>query len=118
MSTLYERIVAQTTRLGISGTELGELLGLKKSPLTDWKNQKSKPTLDQLIRMCEIFATSSDYLLFGQTNNLTSDEQELLNTYNQLDRRGQHRVHTIIYEELDRIDTTKKTKSESEIKRA
>lgn len=118
MSTLYERIVDQTTKLGLSGTELGELLGLKKSPLTDWKNQKSKPTLDQLAKMCEIFATSSDYLLFGHSNSLSPDQQELINTYDQLDRRGQHRVHTVIYEELDRMETAKNTKKETDVKRA
>lgn len=105
MPSLYERIIEQTERLGITGKQLGEMLGLKKSPLTDWKNHKSNPTLEQLAKMCDIFAISSDYLLFGATSNLSSDQQELINTYEKLDRRGQHRVHTIIYEELDRIES-------------
>ena len=104
MSGLYERIVAQTELLGLTGKELGEMLGLKKSPLTDWKNKKSNPTLDQLVKMCEIFATSSDYLLYGEMGSLSADQQELIDTYKKLDRRGQHRVPTVIYEELDRID--------------
>lgn len=65
MSSLYTRILEQTERLGITGKQLGALLGLKKSPLTDWKNQKSTPTLSQFERMCEIFATSPNYLLYG-----------------------------------------------------
>lgn len=104
MSGLYERIATQTEILGLTGKELGEMLGLKKSPLTDWKNKKSNPTLDQLVKMCEIFATSSDYLLYGKTGDLSADQQELIDTYKKLDRRGQHRVHTVIYEEIDRID--------------
>lgn len=107
MSDLYERILEQTKRLGINGKQLGELLGLKKSPLTDWKNHKSNPTLDQLSMMCEIFAISADYLLFGTVGNLSADQQELINTYEKLDRRGQHRVHTIIYEEMDRVKNAK-----------
>lgn len=103
MSDIYNRIVEQSDKLGISGTQLGDMLGLKKSPMTDWKNKKSSPTLDQVIKMCDIFATSADYLLFGYENNLTANQLELLRTYNSLDSRGQHRVHTIIYEELDRI---------------
>lgn len=106
MPDLYGRILEQTERLGITGKELGELLGLKKSPLTDWKNHKSNPTLEQLAKMCEIFAISSDYLLFGVANILSPDHQELIDTYDKLDRRGQHRVHTIIYEEIDRINGT------------
>ena len=104
MSSLYDRIVIQTERLGINGKELGELLGLKKSPLTDGKNKKSNPTLEQLIKMCDIFAISSDYLLFGQVNRLSPDQKELIDTYDKLDRRGQHRVHTVIYEEIDRME--------------
>ncbi|MCM1057698.1 MAG: hypothetical protein NC517_08835 [Firmicutes bacterium] len=103
MNDIYNRIVEQTEKLGINGTQLGDMLGLKKSPMTDWKNHKSNPTLEQLIRMCEIFAISADYLLFGYESNLTAGQLELLRTYSSLDSRGQHRVHTIIYEELDRI---------------
>lgn len=103
MSDIYNRILEESEKLGINGTQLGNMLGLKKSPMTDWKNKKSNPTLEQLIKMCEIFATSADYLLFGYENNLTASQLELLRTYNSLDSRGQHRVHTIIYEELDRM---------------
>ena len=39
---------------------------------------------------------------------LSVDQEELISTYSQLDRRGQHRVHTIIYEELDRMEQAKK----------
>ena len=39
---------------------------------------------------------------------LSNDEKELLTTYNKLDRRGQHRVHTIIYEEMDRMNGTQR----------
>ena len=115
MPELYERILEQTERLGITGKQLGEMLGLKKSPLTDWKNKKSCPTLEQLIRMCEIFALSSDYLLFGTVEGLSSDQQELVQTYAKLDRRGQHRVHTIIYEELDRIERTPKASASKSV---
>lgn len=103
MSGLYERILEQTEQLGITGKQLGNLLGLKKSPLTDWKNKKSSPTLEQLIKMCDIFATSADYLLYGKTDALSKDQQELIETYENLDRRGRHKIHSVIYEEMDRV---------------
>ncbi len=193
MDDLYKRITQLTFQHNLNGKELGKLLGLRKSPLTDWKNKKSSPTLEQIILMCKIFSVSSDYLLFGKetflsfeesnaeeitpkmrfnqilnnymssrnisnykiskdtgisdslisywrsgkrkptldnlitlsdylgvsidflvkgTNspsslldtNLTSDEIEFLQNYKKLDSRGRHRVHTIIYEELDRME--------------
>ena len=65
MST-YERINFLCKENHITGKEIGEKLGLKKSPLTDWKNNKSKPTIDQIKTICEIFAVSADYILFGK----------------------------------------------------
>lgn len=78
MSDIHERIIAQTERLGISGKVLGQKLGLKKTPLTDWKNKKSCPTLEQVIMMCEIFSVSSDYLIFGKSSLPSADENKLL----------------------------------------
>lgn len=87
-----------------NGVQLGFMLGLKKSPLTDWKNNKSKPTLEQIVNICRIFSVSSDYILFGKKdyNEFTEDELELLENYRNLDSKGKHKLHTIIYEELDR----------------
>lgn len=79
---IYERIHMLCQKKGITGIKLGEMLGLKKSPLTDWKNGKAKPTIEQIVKMCEIFATTTDFLLLGnQTKKLRRDEQELLNAY-------------------------------------
>lgn len=100
---LYNRIIKLTKEHNMSGKELGNLLGLKKSPLTDWKNRKSTPTLEQLIKICEIFAISSDYLLFGKVQEQSNDETELLENYRLLDSRGKHKLHTTIYEEIDRV---------------
>lgn len=90
MIGLYERILEETERIGITGKQLGELLGLKKSPLTDWKNRKSNPTLEQLSKMCEIFATSSDYLLFGE-EALNQPIDERFSYLNADERDQEHR---------------------------
>ena len=80
MST-YERINFLCKENHITGKEIGEKLGLKKSPLTDWKNNKSKPTIDQIKTICEIFAVSADYILFGKLKNndgLTQEQREAI----------------------------------------
>jgi phage repressor protein C with HTH and peptisase S24 domain len=90
-----ERIKRLCAEHKISGVELGKILGLKKSPLTDWKNGQSKPTLEQISVMCDIFATSSDYILFGAKKEadknladelvpLSVDEKELLQAYRKI----------------------------------
>lgn len=94
---LYERINLLCKENGITGKELGEKLGLKKSPLTDWKNKKSKPTIDQIITICEIFAVSANYLLFGkEINNLTQEEQKIIDAYRQADPAEQNIIRKIL----------------------
>lgn len=74
----------------INGKQLGELLELKKSPLTDWKNGKAKPTVEQVKRMCEIFATTADYLILGkEEKQLTENESEMLHYFKKLPNREQ-----------------------------
>lgn len=77
MTDTIKRIEKLTKENGITGIELGKILGLKKSPLTDWKNGKSKPTLEQTKKICEIFGISADFLL-NTGKELTEEEEELL----------------------------------------
>lgn len=79
---MIERIIELCKINKINGTKLGELLGLKKSPITDWKNKKAKPTLEQIEKICEIFAMSADYIIFGKEGmELMPEERELLEAY-------------------------------------
>ena len=88
--TLYERIFEISKEKNINGKQLGEMLGLKKSPMTDWKNGKAQPTVEQIIKMCDIFATSADYLLFGkEKENLNDRENQLLKYFNLLSNEEQ-----------------------------
>lgn len=103
------RIIEFLNKNRVTGVEVGKLLGLSKSPLTDWKNGKSKPTLEQVAIICENFAVSADFILFGRKDgmsqahaNISCGETELIENYRKLDNRGKHKLHTIIYEELDR----------------
>ena len=108
---LYERINLLCKEKGITGKELGEKLGLKKSPLTDWKNKKSKPTVEQIIMMCEIFATSTDYLLLGRNiNDLTKEEEkEIIIAYKQAAPAIQEAVRKL-------LDVPEKNEKSSDLK--
>lgn len=86
MQNIIERIIEVTESKGVSGVELGKLLGLKKSPLTDWKNGQSRPTLIHLIIICENFGISADYILFGReySRDFTDWEVYLISSYRRL----------------------------------
>lgn len=94
MQNISKRVEQLTKEMGITGKELGNLLNLKKSPLTDWKNGKSKPTLEQLVKMCEIFGLSADDLL-GLKCDYTEDEKNLIKYYRTLDKNSQNAMLTL-----------------------
>lgn len=96
MHEIYNRIIQKAQEMGLTGNEIGKLLGLKKSPLTDWKNGKSFPTTEQIIKLCEIFAVSADYILFGSTNCLSNDENILITNFQKLSAVDKQEVLNII----------------------
>ena len=115
MSDLYMRISEECLKIGISSNELGRLLSLKKGPLTDWKNKKSKPTLDQLVKMCEIFAVSADYLLFGINHkNINTDDYLFLKKYIALSSYDKEEIQAIINFKLQHTSEDKTKLSFSE----
>lgn len=96
MHEIYARIMLKAQEMNLNGKEIGKLLGLKKSPLTDWKNGQSIPTTEQIIRLCDIFAVSADYLLFGNTNFLSDDENILITNYQKLSDADKQEILNIL----------------------
>ena len=110
--SIGERIATRRKELGITGRQIQEVTGISTGNLSGIEKGSSLPSATALIGLSKILKCSVDWILTGespilenQDEFMSSDGQrELLETYNQLDRRGRHRVHTIIYEELDRMN--------------
>lgn len=96
MLELYNRIIKETKRNNLDGSKIALLLGLKKSPLTDWKNGKSIPTTEQIIKLCDIFAVSADYLLFGNAKGLSDDENLLISQFQYLSDTDKKEILNLI----------------------
>ncbi len=110
-SDIGERIATRRKELGITGGQIKEKTGISTGNLSGIENGSSLPSATALISLSKILNCTTDWILKGEAPisehkdifSLSEDEKELLETYDKLDRRGQHRVHTVIYEELDRI---------------
>lgn len=112
---INERIFYLLKMQNRTAKELSEFIGIAQSSVSAWKNENSFPSSKYMVQISEFFSISINYLLTGENDNielyskseLTKDETELIHTYKQLDRRGQYRIHTVIYEEIDRLQLTK-----------
>lgn len=103
MREIIRKLLEYFKKNNIKGTEIAEILGLKKSPLTDWKNGHSKPTIEQLIIICEKLALSLDEL-----TGLKSSE--IQKAYDEADAGTQAAIRKLldIHEDQDKISLTSK----------
>lgn len=110
MKSIGERLAyVRKNILLMNQTEFSRLIGVSQGALSDIENNNRGLSMEAIIELIKYSKTNNLFSFFWiltgieeEPIGLSPDETELLNTYKRLDRRGQHRVHTIIYEELDR----------------
>lgn len=112
--TIGARIAQRRKSLGLTGAQIKELTGISTGNLSGIEKGSSLPSATALLELSKVLNCSVDWILTGNSPNsenttsplLSTYDIELLTTYHQLDLRGQHRVHMVIYEELDRMKTS------------
>lgn len=116
MKSIGERLAyVRSTILGMNQADFAKLLGVSQGALSAMENNKRGLPMEAIIKLM-IYSKSNNsvscsWILTGiedipTPNTLSLDEQELLSTYNSLDRRGKHSIHMAIYNELDRMKAT------------
>ena len=66
------------TRLGLSGVDLGRLLGVSTQTIYNWESEKSRPRADKLMRLFELRSTgkrSIRALLLATSNSVAAKEE-------------------------------------------
>lgn len=76
-------IKAARKKIGLSQTELAEMMGISRLNLVNWESDKYKPEFDLIPSLCRILGVSLDELFGVETNRieLSREESILLNTY-------------------------------------
>lgn len=82
---MFERIENLCKNHNTTITALCKEITGSSGNLPTWKKENFKN--DSISKICIKFNVSADYLIFGKENqnNLSPDQQELLDLYNQLD---------------------------------
>lgn len=117
-----KRIKSRRKELHITQTQIQEESSISTGNLSCIENGKYLPSTAALLELSKILNCSIDWILTGESSisknqSLLSDDLvELVDTYNKLDRRGKHRIHTIIYEELDRMELQQENEKEEIIR--
>lgn len=61
--TIGKRIKELRTTENLSQKELGSILSLSQDTISLWENDKSLPSIADIIKMTKIFKVTSDYIL-------------------------------------------------------
>lgn len=93
---------------GLKQADLCDAIGISSSTMTNWKNRGTDPPAKHIIPICEFLNISPYILLTGEeksspTVELTADERELLDIYNNLSPKSQGQVkeRAIVLAELE-----------------
>ena len=70
----------------LSNSEFAEKIGIPKSSVTHLLSERNNPSLDIIIKISEAFENiSTDYLIFGQENQVKQTIQHSNTLFNELD---------------------------------
>ena len=63
MIGLSERLKELRVEKNLTQSELGQLLSVSQDTVSLWEKGKSTPTVEYILKLCQIFHVSADYLL-------------------------------------------------------
>ncbi|MDY4676990.1 MAG: helix-turn-helix transcriptional regulator [Candidatus Borkfalkiaceae bacterium] len=63
MITFGKRLRELRTERKLSQQELAKIIGTNNSSICDWERGRSEPGLEALVKLCQFFDVSSDYLI-------------------------------------------------------
>lgn len=78
-----ENLIWYRKQKGLLQKALAESIGVSTSAVSSWENGINFPRLDALYNICEVLGISISDLLGIDTNQYSSEEQELINAYRQ-----------------------------------
>ena len=76
---------------GLSQRDIAKIMNVSQGTYNNWENEKTQPSIEQLISLAEYFSVSVDYLIGHSedyiqsvSNVISSDEKTLLKHYREL----------------------------------
>ena len=114
-----KRIKEARENLGLTQNELGALIGITGSAVTNYEKETSHPKEAVMYKLIEALGVDANYLFQDvvnipkKKNDVTISEFEHIKKYRRLDEHGRHMVDTVMDVELDRIENGVNSTSEN-----
>ena len=63
---LNERMIRARKQAGMTQEQLGEALGVSRQAVSKWESGQANPDVTYVVKLCELFHLSADWLLLGK----------------------------------------------------
>ena len=83
--------------------KLANLIGAKHNSISDWENDKNRPSSDTIESLCQILNISPDYLFNKNSTVFSYEEENLIKKYRALDKRGKETINYIVDKEYNNL---------------
>lgn len=103
------RIKEARERLGLTQTELGNIVGVTGSAITNYEKETSHPKEQIIYKLMEALSVDANYLfqdavkLPQKKNDVSLAEYNMIKCYRALDQHGQETVSYILNRETERV---------------
>lgn len=71
---MYERYQKLLDEKGLKNADVSRATGISNMTLSDWKNGKSTPKQDKLMKIADYFGVSLDYLMTGSDKKYSTED--------------------------------------------
>ena len=94
MKNMISRILYLLELNNIKPSKLCLDLKIANSSITDWKRGKGNPSVETIIKICDYFNVSMDWLVLGREETLAFPNEDLpfMSVYNKLNAIGKAEV--------------------------
>ena len=99
MDSIGERIKFLRKKNSLTIQELAGVIQKSKSNISGYESGAFEPSAQTIIKICDYFSISSDWLLFGKESSgvvLTDKEAHLIELYDQLPAHDQNEITEIM----------------------
>ena len=77
--TIRDRIFDKLRELDMTQKEFSEMTGIKPNTICMWKKNKTNPSSEKIMKICEVLKVSPEWLLAGM--DIDSEDEEDVDYY-------------------------------------
>ena len=103
--TINNRLFTIMNEKNIKMSELARELGINKTVISAWKNRGTNPPIEYTVQICKLLNISIEYYITGkEKEQISQEEQKLLNAYRSADARGKKTIMRTAEAEAEQQD--------------